>query len=76
MGVEDGVWGCLYDNGSIDDMEKGEFNPPAEDIWADGDASGAVVGTISDSSYSYSFTFLKNLVRRIDSDCMISFLIL
>jgi hypothetical protein len=56
--------------------KRGEFNPPAEDIWTNSNASGAVVGTIGDSSYSS--TFLKNLVlvRRIDSDCMISFLIL
>jgi hypothetical protein len=72
MGVEDGVWGCLYDNGSIDDMEKGDFNPPVEDIWTDGNASGAIVGTIGKTSY----LCLKNLVCKINSNGMISFLIL
>jgi hypothetical protein len=75
VGVEIEIFGatftCLYDNGSINDIQTTDFSPPAYEYYRGFRGTGAVAGT-----YYYSVLLCyKNEVRRINSNCMISFLI-
>jgi hypothetical protein len=71
-------WTCLYDNGSIDNIQKTDFKPDAEftskdDECSDCNGRGAVVGADGNTAY----TCYKNEVRveLIPAACFISYLL-
>jgi hypothetical protein len=67
-----GYWYCWYDNGAIDNTQTTDFKPTAASGLSKGySGTGEVMTTNGASDY----TCYKNLVRRIDSNCVISSLI-
>jgi hypothetical protein len=69
--IAGGIWLCLYDNGAIDNFQTTDFKPTALGFYTSNSGTGAVILATGDNRY----TCYRNLVRRIDSNCVISSLI-
>jgi hypothetical protein len=69
--IGNGDWYCWYDKGAIDNTKTTDFKPTASIISRGYSGTGEVMTTYGASDY----TCYKNLVRRIDSNCVISSLI-